>query len=376
MRGVDGRLLQRVDFTDSPDLSYSKYEWAGYFQDRWTHSDRFWWDIGVRLSGDSFTDTVVRIGPRIGVAWDPVGDRRTLLKAGAGIMYRRVYLGKILWEDLPVRLETTFAEDGSATLVPLVAARDEKLSAPRTLLFTGDFSHRLESGWLFRTKLSHRSGSDNIIAERVEPPGVALEDDDPLPFFTQNPTIEAGSLLLSNAGESTSWSLEVTAAKRITSGGELVVSYVRSSSFGDLNDFTIMSAAAPDPIIRENRRAQRALDVPHRILAWATINLPADVQLAPVFEWRSGFPYSALAEDQSYFGEPNTERLPNFFSLDLQATKGFTVGGVYVIAGVKLTNLTSHDNPRQVIANLADPAFGEFRNSVPFRLRTKFSFNF
>ena len=74
VRGVDGRLLQRVGFTDSPDLSYSKYEWAGYFQDRWSHGDRFWCDIGVRLSGDSFTDTVVRIGPRIGAAWDPVGD--------------------------------------------------------------------------------------------------------------------------------------------------------------------------------------------------------------------------------------------------------------------------------------------------------------
>ncbi len=376
VRGVDGRLLQRVGFTDSPDLLYKKYEWAGYFQDRWTHSDRFWFDIGVRLSGDSFTETAVRIGPRIGAAWDPAGDRRTLLKVGAGILYRRVYLGEILWQDLPTRLETTFSEDGSATLVPLVAVRDEDLSAPRTLLFTGDFSHRLESGWLLRTKFSHRSGRNNIIAERVEPPGVVVEDDDPLPFFTQNPNIEAGALLLSNAGESTSWSLEITAAKRITSGGELVVSYVRSSSFSDLNDFTIMSGDAPDPIIRENRRAQRALDVPHRVLVWATINLPAGVQLAPVFEWRTGFPYSLLAEDQSYFGEPNTERFPNFFLLDLQATKSFTVGGVFVVGGVKVTNITSHDNPRQVIANVADPAFGEFRNSIPVRLRAKFSFNF
>jgi hypothetical protein len=29
-----------------------------------------------------------------------------------------------------------------------------------------------------------------------------------------------------------------------------------------------------------------------------------------------------------------------------------------------------------VVANIADPAFGEFRNSVPLRVRAKFSIGF
>ena len=32
--------------------------------------------------------------------------------------------------------------------------------------------------------------------------------------------------------------------------------------------------------------------------------------------------------------------------------------------GVQAYNLTSHQNPRDVVSNLASPSFGEFRNSV------------
>jgi hypothetical protein len=83
-----------------------------------------------------------------------------------------------------------------------------------------------------------------------------------------------------------------------------------------------------------------------------------------------------LGEDQSYLGPANGERFPNFFALDLQATKVFEIKGYRVTGGVKITNITGHDNPRQVVANVADPDFGDFRNSVPFRVRAVVGFNF
>jgi hypothetical protein len=370
-------LLQRIDFSRATQLAQDKYEWSFFVQDRWNRSERFWADFGARYSADSYAADH-RFAPRVGVAWDPVGDRRTLLKGGAGILYRRVYLGEIAWTQQPSRLETTFNADGTATLHALVPrVEGDDLDTPRTLLFTGDVSHRLESGWMFRARYAHRRTDNNIIVDRVDGPGLEIDPGiDVLALFRNGAPGVDGTLSLSNRGRANAWSVELTAARRIPTGGQFVVSYVRSSSFGDLNDFRIMTAEFPGAIIRPNRRAVRQFDAPHRILAWGTIELPKGILMTPAIEWRSGFPYSALAEDQSYLGAPNGERFPNFFALDLQASRAFEIKGYRVTGGVKVTNLTGHDNPRQVVANTAAANSGEFRNSVPFRVRAVFGFRF
>jgi hypothetical protein len=231
---------------------------------------------------------------------------------------------------------------------------------------------------MIRARYSHRSTDDNIVVDRIDGEGIEIDPgvDVRALLATAAAVGRRGSLLLSNDGEASSWSFELTAARRIPTGGEFVVSYVRSSSFGDLNDFRIMTADFPDAIIRPNRRAQRQFDVPHRIVAWGTFELPKEILITPAVEWRSGFPYSVLAEDQSYLGNPNDERFPNFFAVDVQVTKTFEIKGYRITGGAKITNITGHDNPRQVVANIADPAFGDFRNSVPFRVRMKFAFSF
>lgn len=373
--GAEEQILQRIDFSPESRLDQRKYEWSLFVQDRWTHSDRFWFDLGLRYESDSYTGDH-RLSPRIGVAWDPVGDRRTLIKGGAGIVYRRVYLGEMAWAQLPSRFETTFDAEGGATLHTLVPRIADDLDVPRTIQITGDLSHRLESGWMFRARYSRRATDHNIIVDRVDGPGISVDPGAILADLDPATLGPGGTLLLSSSGEADAWSVELTVAKRIPSGGEFVVSYVRSSSFGDLNDFRIMTADFPEAIIRPNHRAHRQFDATDRIVAWATIELPSAVLLSPVVEWRTGFPYSVLAEDQSYVGAANSERFPNFFALDLQATKTFDIKGYRITGGVKITNITGHDNPRQVVSNVADDNFGDFRNSVPFKVRMVFAFRF
>ncbi len=375
VRGAEEQLLQRIDFSRESVLDQRKYEWSLFVEDRWTHSDRFWSDLGLRYEWDSYTGDH-RLAPRIGVAWDPAGDRRTLLKGAAGIVYRRVYLGEMAWEQLPSRLETTFDSAGGATLNTLVPRIADDLDVPRTVQFTADLSHRLESGWMLRAHYSHRATDHNIIVDRVDGPGISVDPAASLAGLNAAALGPGGTLLLASSGDATAWSVELTVAKRIPSGGEFVVSYVRSSSFGDLNDFRIMTAEFPAAIIRPNRRAHRQFDATDRIVAWATIELPSGVLLTPVVEWRTGFPYSILAEDQSYLGPANSERFPDFFALDLQATKTFDIKGYRITGGLKITNITSHDNPRQVVSNVADESFGDFRNSVPFKVRMVFAFRF
>ena len=84
---------------------------------------------------------------------------------------------------------------------------------------------------------------------------------------------------------------------------------------------------------------------------------------APVFETRSGFPYSIVDAEQNYVGIRNadTRRFPTFVAIDAEVSKEIRVTTNY---GIRLSirgfNLTNHFNPRDVHANLADPRFGQF----------------
>src|SRR4029077_756818 len=84
-------------------------------------------------------------------------------------------------------------------------------------------------------------------------------------------------------------------------------------------------------------------------------------QLAPVIEYRSGFPYITTDAAQNYAGMPNERHFPRFFSLDSRVSKDIQVSKSYSVRlSVSGFNLTNHFNPEAVHANIADPAFGYF----------------
>jgi hypothetical protein len=100
-------------------------------------------------------------------------------------------------------------------------------------------------------------------------------------------------------------------------------------------------------------------------------------QMAPVAEYRTGFPYSRVDERQNYAGVPNAWRFPNFFSLDLRVAKNFAVGSDHAVQlSFSVFNLTNHWNPESVRWNTADPQLGEFLGQRPRRFRVDFDLLF
>ena len=99
-------------------------------------------------------------------------------------------------------------------------------------------------------------------------------------------------------------------------------------------------------------------------LVWGMVTLPQGFTVTPGIEWRNGFPYTVFTEDYSVIGDRNQADYPAFLSADVAVTKQMDLFGRRVDVGVQFYNLTSHDNPRDVVANVASARFGEFRNSV------------
>ncbi len=185
-------------------------------------------------------------------------------------------------------------------------------------------------------------------------------------IYIINPELDfrgRSGIVLRSAGQATYRAIELTARLRLRRDDRFFVSYVQSRTRGDLNDFNSYFGDFGEPVIRANQYSNLPFDVPKRLIAWGTINLPRRISIAPIFEVRSGFPYSVRNAQQDFVGVRNSDRtrFPTFLSLDSEFAKDFQVTKKYgVRLSLKVFNLTNHFNPRDVHANVADPLFGQF----------------
>jgi hypothetical protein len=176
-----------------------------------------------------------------------------------------------------------------------------------------------------------------------------------------DPVTNTGAYLLSGTGQSRYRQFEATARLRLNDKRQLFFSYVRSRARGDLNDFASYLGSFPAPIIRPNQFGNLPADLPNRFLTWGLIQLPTGFRIAPLVEFRSGFPYAVTDEAQNYIGIPDANRFPTFLSVDARVSKDFKVNSKYTLRfSVSAFNLTNHFNPEAFHANAADPAYGLF----------------
>jgi len=172
--------------------------------------------------------------------------------------------------------------------------------------------------------------------------------------------VGGGLATLDGVGESRYRELQLAVRKTWTNDSQLFVSYVRSSSIGEVNDFGSLFTNLDAPLLEPGGRAPINADVPHRLRGWGTFSLPLRVVVSPAVEWRTGFPYSALDVFQHFAEPPNSERFPDYFATDLTAFKTFDLFARKMDLGLQFFNITGHANPRDVIAVVVSPRYQEF----------------
>jgi hypothetical protein len=338
-----GRTLREITFGAPARVTAHASSVAAALRDQWQINDRLQLDGGVRLDRSSLGGGFVpsaRAGFRYAIDRDAI----TVVKGGAGTFVGAIPLSVPAFGGFPNRLDSSFdavsgAPISSALLQPAVGA----LSLPRAFAANLRVERRLAPGW------------DVSI-------GAGLRRSSHLATLDVRPS----EALLAVRSDGRSRYAEVEAALRHQWGGEnqVLVSYIRSSTRGEVNDFATLFAAGDAALLRPGGMARLAADAPHRLLAWGTFDLPRGFTFAPALEWHSGFPYSVLGPRREHRGAPNTAAFPSFFSLDVLVSKTLTVAGRRVRVGAQVFNVTNHRNPRDVFAVAGAPAFGSFTNSV------------
>ncbi|TAM82575.1 MAG: TonB-dependent receptor [Acidobacteria bacterium] len=369
----DGTVAQRLDFlgtggapsTESPSLfSTSNAEGAAYVGDHWMLNKRAALDFGFRYYGQAVGNPY-SFAPRMGMVFTPDENGRTIIRAGVGIFKSRIPLLEADYSSNPAKVVTLFDTTGNIMGAPVTytsrcATRirtglsllpdcSDLDATPYNLTWNAEVDRQLTSRVAFRASYLRSSTYKDFVVNPVQ----------------TFPT--AGMMLLSNRGAARYHEFEAMVSYRDARGNQLNASYVRSRTIGDLNSMSHIYVPFEDPIIRPDVYASLDADVPDRMIAWGIFHLPREVVFAPVIDLHTGFPWSKVDEFQNYFGEPNSNRFPAFFSFDFKIWKVFPLphwlpwgGGFKLRWGIGVRNLTDARDPRDVYNNITSPNFGHF----------------
>jgi Carboxypeptidase regulatory-like domain len=369
---ADGVTHQLLQFVGAGVLDRQQNEFSAFVQDKWIVNRRVVFDLGLRYDRDSIGQSN-NLAPRVGFVVTPADSDRTVVRGGVGLFYDKIPLNIGAFEQYQSLLVTTFANDG---VTPI--------DGPRLLLNTAPQNSESTVGAGLRGRPSLRNPYSlawNLQLDHQLNPRLLLrlgyEERSTRRDFVIEPTESA--LLLQNNGRSHYRELQGVARFRFQEGRNIYLSYVRSLARGNLNDFNTYFGNLKHAVIRPDEYGKQPFDVPNRLLFWGDFALPYDVVATPVVDWRSGFPFSLLNEEQNFVGRRNEGgRFPRLLSFDLLVTKGLTIhfrGKQYKgRAGFTIFNITNHWNPRDVQNNIAAQQFGTFYNSPDRSVRLKFEF--
>ena len=346
VRRLDGSLAERTTY--SPPLvnpSIGGTEFASFVQDRWRVNDRLAFELGFRSDRDDIVEKI-NYSPRAGLSVSLLPEGRGILRGGFGKFAERTPLTVGAFTQYDVQTVTRFGAFGLPQGPPITFAHviDGTLKTPESIVQTVAWDQRFGRLFFFKAAYLHRNGSHSYML-----------DPDPI----------HGQLALSSTGDSKYWELETTGRLLASEHRDVTVSYVRSHSTRDLNDYDQFYGNFRNPIIRANENALSPTDVPNRMIVRGNIGLPGKWIFVPVFEWRTGFPWSTVNEYQDFVEPRNTSgRLPTVSTLDFTLARPWRYKKYRFTGGLKIYNAFDTGNERDVQNNLTSPEFGKVYNPI------------
>jgi hypothetical protein len=290
---------------------------------------------------DATTASLVRVGvdvekiyqennrnfePRVGIAWTPLADGRTVVRAAYGRAVDQPSTQMVRDTAGNPPFGIPLAAAGSIRLIDAVAATQPVGLAPATvdpLLRNGSLQswnvnvqHQLATDLAAMVGYSGSRGSDMRISRNINQP---IDGIRPFPAVSPSSPIRPGAPLgnitqAESTGFSSYHALWVSATKRLSGGLLFDASYTWSKSL-DTNSLNSSGFAVQDSYDIPNQYGLSDFDARHRFVLSATYELPFKSnaftrgwQLATILQAQSGNPVNIVTSNSTLTGAPNTVR--------------------------------------------------------------------
>jgi Carboxypeptidase regulatory-like domain len=361
----NGTLDEEINFQPAGAQNTSDTAVAEFVQDHWILNPHWTVDAGARLSNET-AGWSAAFAPRVGIAYTPNKDGKTVIRAGAGLFYSMLPLLAADFAVNPTRVVSQFNSTGQLIGPPVTY----------TNAYVGGMNP-LSTGILpQRPGTTPRNFTWSIEGDRELRRNVVLRvgyiDSRTTYLFVINPFTgaagQASFLGLTNTGSSHYREIESTVRFTVHEQNEVNASYIWSRNRGDLNNLSDVMIPFLEPVIRPNVYGILPSDVPQRVVTWGVFSLPKKFTFSPILDVHSGYPYSNVDVLQNYVGTPNGQRFATYLSLDVKIYRVFPVpflgaksGKVHHIRlGFYSLNVTNHGNFNAVYNNVTAPNFGQF----------------
>lgn len=366
LRRLDNTLSQRIDFVNPSKFNTNFNNLSAFVQNNWVVNPKITLDLGLRYDRNGISKNN-NFSPRFSFMFSPAAQNRTIIRGGIGIFYDRTLPFARYFADsslmnginqLPNRVITNYAANGiTISEIPRFFSNqaEQNIKSPRSIRWSLYLDQGLTKNLTIRFGYLERRTKNELIVEPI-----------------------SNTLLLTDNGQSRYREFQILSSYIFKKFGQFNASYTFSKATGDLNAIETIAGDSPTFTIQPNAFSRQNFDSPHRFILYGLIPIPWDIRVSPLVEYRTGFPFSAVNDRLEFVGERNLAgRFPDYFSLDLQVTKGFRIPLPLIKkyklrVGVAMLNLTDHFNPREIQNNVNNPNYKQFYNSLGFGTKFKF----
>lgn len=350
----DKSLVRQSFFPGAPRLEVSNFETASYVQDRWSLTDRFLVEAGLRLDWDQIIRDPL-ISPRLAATYVFGAQNQTKISAGIGTFYQATNLDLIARPEAGIREDIFYLPEGSTPVGNPVQTRflvnRAALEEPRFLNWTVAVEHKLPHDVYTRLDFVQKRNDNGFV------------------FLNANPALPIGDYVLTNERRDRYNAVTLTLRHSFRETYPFMFSYTRSSAHTNaVFDFNLST-----PVIGTQQSGPLSWDTPNRVVSWGWAPFVKKMTLGYALEWRDGFPFSAVNSLQQIVGPAQSFRFPRYFTLALSLERRFHLFGYYLALRGTVENITSNSNPTSVENNVDAPNFltfsGTGHRSVTARIR-------
>jgi hypothetical protein len=350
----DGTLLRQTTFAGPASFRRSNTQAGAYALDIWKVKKWLVLQGGVRIDGDRLIGRGM-VEPRISVNLLPKGGARAKLTLGWGIYNEPLDLAVLGQgadqQQVDVSFDSTGTTPVGAPVVSSFVVPVQGLRQPRFQTESAEWKEKFGPATLVSLRLTARDERDGF-------------------DYAFQPVGNGFVFLLQNGRRDRYRAAEVSVRHSFGESAEVFGSYTRSTSRTN----TALDPALGTLFFAPQASGPLPWDAPNRLVAWGWTPLPIwKLFLSSFVEYRTGFPFSAINQEQRLVGAPGSRRFPTYVNVNLGLEKQFRFRSYIFAVRAGAIHILGRQDPDTVV-NVVDALnFGTFsggeKRALTFRLR-------